>query len=273
MYQIDGLTGLLDSVTDRNGNTLTFSAPGSAAPLARPSRSPGSPGPHHRGHGPNGEAIHYQYDDQGNLAAVTDRDGNTTKFVYDAARPIIWTMSSIPWAGRYQDRLRSEGRVIQSIDAEAGRRLIRSELGSSIETVFDALGNPTTYEYDDRGNIVAEVDPNGGITRMTYDVNSRHRWQTDPLGDTTSYTYDASGNVLTTTDPLGNVTRNTYGSYGEVLTTTDPLGSATTNAYDARGDLLSTTDPSGDLTKLTYDFVRQPADPDRRQRQHLIVPA
>ena len=34
----------------------------------------------------------------------------------------------------------------------------------SIETVTDALGNPTTFEYDPFGNVVKEVDANGGIT-------------------------------------------------------------------------------------------------------------
>jgi RHS repeat-associated protein len=254
-YQIDGLSGLLDSVTDLNGNTLSFSSNGitsSAGPAVTFSRDP--EGRITAVTDPAGKQILYQYDGQGNLVAVTDRDGNATKFVYDTT-PAHYLDEVIDPLGRMGTRTDydSQGRLIGVTDGNGQTINLSFDPRSSSETVADRLGNPTTYVYDNRGNILIEVDPLGGVTRRTFDANNNMLSVTDPSGNMTTFTYDATGNLLTQTDALGNMTRFAYDGLSQLLTLTNPLGATETMTYDASENLTSLTDPMGNVTKYTYD--------------------
>jgi RHS repeat-associated protein len=272
--KIDGTSGKLDTASNANGDTLTFTDAGifsSAGPKVLFTRDP-------QGHitavtDPAGMQIHYQYDANGNLTAVTDRQGNTTQFLYNAPRPHYLTQVIDPLGNTgVRADYDAQGRLVSETDAAGKAIQIGYDPTDDVETVTDQLGNPTTYVYDDQGNIVKEVDALGGITTRTFDANNNLLSETNPLGRTTSYTYDSHANQLTVTDPLGHVTQYTYQTIqfrtglGVTLapffvqaTTTDALGDTTTNSYDGNGNLLSTTDPSGAVTSFTYDASGSPA--------------
>ncbi len=273
-YQIDAPTGKLRSVTDPNGNTLSFTDAGITSSTGLQVTFERDP----QGHitsviDPAGNRVLYQYDAQGDLVAVTDRAGNVTRFQYRTDRPhyldkVIDPLGRTGVRTEYDDH----GRLTKLIDAAGNPAELIYDPDHSLETVKDQLGNPTTYEYDTRGNIVTEINTLGGITSRTYDVNNNMLEETDPLGHTTAHTYDDKGNVLTQTDPLGNVTRFTYGTFthvtkftsapvSQLLTTTDPLGNTTRNDYDAGGNLLSTTDAAGNATKYAYQDVLHAGNP------------
>jgi RHS repeat-associated protein len=255
VYTIDGLSGKLESVSDRNGNQLNFTAAGILSNSGEQVTFQRDPeGRITSASDPAGHAITYTYDANGDLTSVTDRDGNTTRLTYRADRPHYLDQVSDP-LGRtgskstYDD----QGRLTNVINTSGKAVTLAYDPTHFTDSVTDALGNPTTYEYDQRGNIVTQIDALGNVTRRTFDDQNRLLSETDPFGHTTSYTYDAAGRVLTTTDPLGKVTRNTYNGLGEVLTTTDPLGNTTTNTYDARGNLTTMTDAAGNVTHYAYD--------------------
>jgi YD repeat-containing protein len=254
-YQVNGLTGRLDRVSDTNDNVLTFSSSGvaSSAELAITFERDA------RGRitaltDPMGNRIRYEYDARGDLTAATDRGGNATHFVYSTAR-VHYLQEVLDRLGRTGARTEydDKGRLFRVIDANGNPVGLMYDPTHSVETVHDQLGNPTTYEYDERGNIVTQTDALGGIIHRTYHADNTLQSQTDRLGNATTYTYDAAGNLLTQTAPLGNTTHYTYGRFGRALTTTDPLGNTTTNTYDPRGNLLSTTDAAGNVTTFTYD--------------------
>jgi RHS repeat-associated protein len=273
-YQINGNSGKLMTVTDANGNTLTFGDAGissSAGPEVTFARDP-------QGRitaviDPAGNKITYQYDAAGDLTAVTDRAGNTTQLVYGVSRPHYLTQVIDPLGNTgVRTNYDAQGRLVAETDAAGKTVQLSYDPTHSVETVTDQLGNPTTYEYDAEGNIVKEVDALGGVTTRTYDASNNMLSETDPLGRTTAYTYDSRGNQLTVTDPLGHVTQYTYQtirfhtSLGVALapftvqaTTTDALGDTTTNSYDSNGNLVATTDPSGGVTSFTYDASGSPA--------------
>jgi large repetitive protein len=272
-YDIDASSGLLSSVTDTHGNTLTFSDSGivsSAGPRVTFERDP-----QNRIVAvidPSGQKITYQYDAAGNLTSVTDRAGNTTQFQYTAPRPhyltkVIDPLGHTGLRADYDD----QGRLVSLTDATGQTSQMIYDPTHSTETVYDQLGNPTTYVYDDRGNIVTEVDASGGVSQRTFDAAGNLLTETDPLGRTTTFTYDASGNRLTQTDPLGNVTRYTYQSIPRQAglgfslpplsvqaTLTDPVGNVTKNTYDAQGSPLSTIDALGHVTYFTYNAAGNP---------------
>jgi RHS repeat-associated protein len=253
-YVINGNTFKLDRVSDRNGNSLTFTdaaITSSAGPRVTFTRD---------GQGritsvtdPMGQQIHYTYDANGDLATVTDRDGNVTQFFYHPARPhyldhVIDPSGNTGLRTEYDD----QGRLLKAIDAAGKSIEVAYDPANLLQTVTDALGNPTTYEYDARGNIVTEVDALGGVTRRTYDANDNLLTLTDPLGHVWSYTYDGQRNVLTKTDPLRHTTTYTYNGFGQILTETDPLGHTRTATYDGAGNPLTSTDEVGTTTTFTY---------------------
>ena len=267
-YTIEGDTGDLQQVADRNGNTLSFTETGVTSSTGQSVTFERDP----QGRitavvDPNGERIEYEYDVHGDLIAVTDREGNTTRMFYDEPNwPHFLTEVRDP-LGRTGVRTEYDeaGRLIKMIDADGQTIELVHDPNNFIDTVKNQLGFATTYEYDSRGNVITEIDPEGGITRRTYDDPYDPTLETsvtqvlaDGIELTTQFTYDAKGNVLTETDPLGRRTLNTYDSFGNVLTTTDPLGNTTTNVYDASGNLLSITDAAGQVTSFTYDAAGNP---------------
>ena len=69
--------------------------------------------------------------------------------------------------------------------------------------VRDKNGNPTSYAYDERGNVTGKTDAMGLMTTITYDAKNNPLTRTDPHFDTTTFAYDANGNLTKTIDPLG----------------------------------------------------------------------
>lgn len=274
-YTIDGNTGDLEQLTDRNGNSLSFSDAGIESSIGQSVTFERDA----RGRitaviDPAGNRVTYRYDGNGDLVAVSDRAENETTYLYDQpGRPHYLTDIRDP-LGRsgirsdYDDR----GRLIGMVDADGETIELAHDPDNFVETVRNQLGLPTVFEYDQRGNVVTETDAEGNITKRSYDARNNMLSEIviigeedatttnadDPADLATFFTYDAAGNVLTEADALGHVTRSTYDRFGNVLTTTDPLGNTTTNAYDARGNLLSITDPAGQVTRFTYDAAGNP---------------
>jgi YD repeat-containing protein len=87
VYEINATSGDLESVTDTNGNTLTYSdteiksSTGVKVTFERDNQ-----GRITSVTDPLGQKVKYGYDAKGDLVSVKDRDGNETKFEYDATR-------------------------------------------------------------------------------------------------------------------------------------------------------------------------------------------
>src|SRR5262249_53362148 len=156
----DALTGQLTSVSDRNGNTLTFTDAGitsSAGPAITFGRDPQNRIVSVTD--PMGQSIQYQYNASGDLVAVTDRMNNTTQLVYRTDRPhyLDHVLDALGHTGVRTD-YDANGRLKQVTNADNQSVLISYDPSHDTETVLDALTNPTVYEYDDRGNILKVTD-------------------------------------------------------------------------------------------------------------------
>ncbi len=209
---------------------------------------------------PEGDFVSYAYDAAGDLVSVTDREGNTTRFGYLSQIPHHLETIEDP-LGRQP--IRNEygpgGRLLQHTDAFGKTIEYTHNLAASQEIVVDRNGAQRVLEYDDRGNVIREIQPDGRQILRTYDARNNRLTETEPhepsnpAPATTTFTYDARDNLLSTRDALGNTTSQTYNARGQVLTATDARGKTTTNVYDARGNLTSTTDAAGNVTSFTYD--------------------
>ncbi|MCS7468222.1 putative Ig domain-containing protein [Stieleria sp. ICT_E10.1] len=267
-FSLDGTTGDVREIADRNDNTLTFREDGIVSSDGQEVRFERDP----QGRivavvDPLGKRIGYSYDANGNLAAVTDREGNTTRYLYDEpTRPLYLTevIDPLDRTG-IRSEYDSDGRLIKMVDADGKEISLTHDPANQLETVTNQLGFPTVFEYDDLGNVIREVDAEGGVTLSQYGDSRNPTLETaitrvlaDGTELTTTYAYDARGNVTSETDPAGNVTWSTYDPFGNVLTSTDPLGNTSTHRYDARGNLLSIVDADGSATTFSYDSSGNP---------------
>ena len=151
---------------------------------------------------PAGQTVSYTYDDAGDLVAVTDLLGETTQFEYLAEIP--HHLAAI---------LDDEGQISHAFEYDEGGRLaftcpggvdcveMQHDVDNRTEVLYDATGRPSTYTYDEWGNVLTRTDALGQVTTMAYDEYGRMTSITDPLGGVTSYGYDERGNLITTTKP------------------------------------------------------------------------
>ena len=140
--------------------------------------------------------------------------------------------------------------------------------------VTDALGQKSTYRYDDAGNLTGTRSPMGNTVRYSYDKLGRLTRQEDAGGRTETYAYDQVGNLISSKvngkhetrydyDNKGNLTKETnalgisvkysYDAINRLTGVTDGNGGRTSYAYDHNSQLVSITDPLGGVTAFAYD--------------------
>jgi RHS repeat-associated protein len=270
---INAETGDLASITDRNDNTLYFTGDGITSSNGRGVEFLRD----YAGRitavvDPNGNQISYAYDAAGDLVSVTDRMMATTQFSY-LTTPAHYLDEITDPLGNLAARTEydADGRIKKVIDADGQSIEYSYDLNQLTQTVTDQLGFVTTLTVDDRGNVLSEQDPLGGLMLRTFNqddlvlsettvvgqIDDAQNGETDDL--TVSYTYDEFENLLTSTDVLGNSTVYTYNEFGQTLTVTDPLGNTTQAVYDAYGNLRRTIDPLGNSTIIDYDSQGVPS--------------
>jgi YD repeat-containing protein len=141
--------------------------------------------------------IHHEYDTENNLTGITDANGHTTFFDYDAFGRI--TRTSFPSAAVETYAYDADNNLISKADRK----------GQTIQYVYDALNRLThkgypdstgvDYVYDLVGKILQVNDPTGTYA-FAYDNMGRLIGTTTSYsflpGRTfmTSYTYDAASN-------------------------------------------------------------------------------
>jgi RHS repeat-associated protein len=189
----------------------------------------------------------YTYDENDNVAAITDPNGNVTSSTYDSA-------------GNRLSQTDSLGRV---------SRWTYTSL-NDVASATNPLGVTTAYGRDSHGNLVSVSTPLSGTSQTRTEtfgrINSSHPGDitavTDPNGHTTSLGYDAAGDLTAVTDALGNQTTYGYDSIGRRTSMVsargnvsggNPAAYTTTYGYDALSRLTSRTDPLGHTLSLGYD--------------------
>ena len=265
-YLIDEVKGL-QSVTDPNNNTLVIATNGLV--WKNPNSGTNSVSVAFNrdqlGRITNivdlaGNSLNYRYDTNNNLAVFTDRVGQTNGFAYtNVAFPhYLTSISDARGVTPVQNQFDVNGRLVGNTDAFGNAISYGHDLANNREYVTNRLGQVTASDYDDHGNVIHTIAPDGGETFTSYDEDGNVLTVTDPLGHTTTYTYDGQDNRTSVTDPLGNVTRFTYGAQRRVTSVTDPRGNSITNTFNALGNLTAMRDPLGHVTRFAYDANGNP---------------
>jgi YD repeat-containing protein len=245
-YTLDQNFGI-QQIKDRFGNTLTFSNTGIQSSDGQGITFTRDPGTNRitQVTDLNGKSLTYGYDANGNLSAVTDRLGNTSRFTYlqgQTANPQLahYLQSYTDGRGITVSRFNYDdsGRLTTSTDSQGHSTQIVYAPQSNQQSTKDKLGNVTTYTYDDQGNITTKVDA---------------------LGNTWLYSYDANGNQTSQTDPLHHITKATYGTdlgqpglYNQLLSSEDALHHSSSTDYDTTGSPTGITDANGNSIGFEY---------------------
>jgi len=147
----------------------------------------------------------YTYDSNGNLASVTDANGNTTTYQdYQYGKPTIVT------------------------DPKGDKTTYSYDYRSLVLSKTDAKGNTTTYTYDVNGRPLSITPPAGFAT--TYNYSSNGLTVTKKQGSVSTVTvYDGLGRVLssTTSTSTGSIAKATkYDTIGNKVFMSYPCASA-----------------------------------------------
>jgi RHS repeat-associated protein len=265
--------GSVASKTDRNANTLTYSASGItwSNPNTGSSKqinftrdvnnyvteiydpiainTSGSP------------VLTYAYDSNGNLTnaarliqrspAVYENTGyayTNTSFIYNLTA--ITDPRGIT-SSRYE--YDSAGRLTKQFDALNRYTSYIYDTVNHLQVVTDRLNHSTTQRFTPSGQLASVQDANGGVTGYGYDSQGRKIASTNALNQGTTYTYDSNDNLIATTNAVGSAASATYNPYGQPLITFDARNFGTTNAYDANGNLIAVTNALSIVAAYGYD--------------------
>lgn len=144
------------------------------------------------------------------------------------------------------------GNVTQITNPDGSVRQIWYDDKNNVIKEMDELGKYTYYVYDaTKMNLIKKVQPLNGTDSYTDGVS-------DPnLFAITQYTYQdgtyAKKLLTSIIDPENNTTTYGYNNNGDQSTITDPSGNTTTSAYNNIGWKTSVTTPRGFVTSYTYD--------------------
>jgi RHS repeat-associated protein len=255
-YDIDQNFGIR-RVSDLNGNTLSYTRDG-----VRHSSGVGvdfirdQAGRIVRMQLPDGSGISYGYDGNGDLTAVTDQVGETSRFGYLQGRYAHYLQDLFDARGvrAARNEYDANGRLVAHIDANGQRITYDIDVEGRTQTIRDRLGNATTYVFDANGRVLQEINALGETVKRTYDALGNELSLENAEGEIWRWEYDTSGNKVKETNPHGQVMTWRYDSRGQVLTQTDPSGAVrVNNTYSAlTGLLMSATNALGERTDLAY---------------------
>ncbi len=188
----------------------------------------------------------------GAMLSLTDPNGNTTRFTYDANTDLLTTTDPL-------------GHVITNTTTGASDQTGTIDpLGIGTGTAYNALHEPavitdtqgqrTTTHYNALGDPITVTDPLSYTTLMTPAANGLPLARTDGNGHTTRYGYDAFGDTVAVTDALGRVSGMSYDTgIGRVSSVIDPKNQTTRFTYDAEDRALTTTYADGKTVRNYID--------------------
>jgi len=250
--------GTLKTITDLNNNVLTFTSNGITSSAGNI-----------------------------NVPFVRDAQGRITKIIYPAGKDYLYgykdgsnvdtgelrsvTFPNVTLANNTQQAILlqydyyADHFFKEATDPRGNKPVFTTyDASNRIESVTDAAGNKTTYDYDLTlrkttihylGNPDITTDDLGDAV-LIYNAAGYLTDYTDPMGNQTSYFYDVNHNLKKVRDPLTHEVQYTYNSDGHPTSIIDPLnktlGSVSYNQYG--GPTTLSTAQGGSAT-VQYDPV------------------
>jgi RHS repeat-associated protein len=221
-----------------------------------------------QGIGAASQTTSYAYDNDGNLAQITDPLSNVTGQSFDALNRLIQVAAPLSSTTAY------------GYDAHDNRTSVTDPRGLVTSYVYDGLDNliqvtspdtgTTVYVVDDAGNRIEQTDAAGVTMQMSYDALNRLTAKTYPAdpAENVTYRYDEPaagfgvGRLTSVSDTSGSTTY-VYDARGNVVQETHVVGAQsyiTGYAYDLANHVVQITYPSGRIVSYTRDAMGRISD-------------
>lgn len=190
------------------------------------------------------------YDPAGNLATVTDPNGNATQTAGDGTTSYSYDFANRLTDIGYSDTTPNVHFVLDGV----GNRTSMSDGSGTVSYVYDNLNrllsasrgaDAFSYGYDVAGNVTSRTYPGNSQTTYAYDEDNRLQTVTSG-GATTSYDYYLNGELFHTTLPSGNgyVETRSYDNAGRLIDLKNARAGTTLSEF------ASTLDPVGNPTQI-----------------------
>lgn len=183
----------------------------------------------------NGNQTKYRYDAKGNLTAIRNALGGTTEYTYNDTNRIV----KITFPGG--------GYIVNNYDKDGNLR-----------ERINQCGNVTTTDYNTRNQPVSIIQPDGSRIDIDYDERGNIRKITDAMGNHTMYQYDMLNRVIATIDGNGNRTEFYYNERNDIIKVVNPSGMERSFEYSPSGKVIQITDFDGTTQKMWYDACNRP---------------
>jgi RHS repeat-associated protein len=202
----------------------------------------------------------YTWDSGANkVSKVTYPDNSTLTYTFDDAHRVIQVKDTAGDAIKYTFDDNSNLTAVNVYDPTPTLKFTHSytydTANRTLTSVGAAMGETTTFAYDNQSNLLSITDPLGNTTTNSYDALNRLATSLDALGNTTTFGFDVLDRLTTVTDPRGLVTSYGYDGLSNTTTIISPDTGTTVMTYDAAGNLLTSTDARSKVATYSYDAL------------------
>ncbi|WP_179038509.1 RHS repeat-associated core domain-containing protein [Limnobaculum xujianqingii] len=199
---------------------------------------------------PEGGATFFAYDDWGRTVMVTEPGGRKTQWEYDEQGNLV--KESV------------NGETEFSVIYQNNQPITITDTGGGVwQYEYDSRNNPTKltnplqisqqYRYDDLGQQIETIYPNGASELFCYTPLGFLLTRTDTAQQVTTYRTDYRGNLLEETNPLGHIIRYRYDGKDRLIRVDGFNQKPVHIAYDAEDQVIAYRDEAGLETQLTYN--------------------
>ncbi len=213
--------------------------------------------------------IRLESDSLGRLAKTINANGDAGLLFYDRENRLTHTINAeleVTETGyNSSGQVETVRRYLNLITPENLAGLTggpASQLQGKLPAQDDAKDQVTRFEYDRRGLLTKQTDPEGFITTRTYNQHGQLETETRSITQTPNTTvasrfdYDLRGGLKAQTSDLGGINlhhRTSYDGQGRPFRMVDGAGNATTTSYVDGGRAIEVTDPLNRKVRTEFD--------------------
>lgn len=209
--------------------------------------------------------IGWRYDEQGQLAAVTDASGVVLReYRYNDEGLMNWHRLTGGLESEYRWQKFDHWRVVENRTSTGDACRMDYDLDAGLTTVTHQDGLVRRHYWNAQGQITRYIDERGESWRYEWDENELLTRRIDPLGNAVTFSYDDAGNRVQESDADGNAVSTQWLTHRALpATITGADGAATRYYYDEHHGLARIVDALGQTTRLNrdeYGLVTEEAD-------------
>lgn len=172
----------------------------------------------------------YDYNEKGDLIAVTDALGNTTHIAPD------------PY-----------GNTTAIEDAMGGKTHLKFDPLGNVLRITDPRGYATYYTYDAKSRLIQVDKPGGHQVYCAYNEEDDLIRYTDEAGQVTTLEYVGLGEVSKRTNPDGSIVSYTYDTEAQLIEVSNEKNQSYRFIRDHIGQIVEEIDYWGQSKKYAYD--------------------